>query len=81
MRMYDKGIIGYAYKPIQTVRSKVRWQDIANTYGIKKGFDRVIRHLFSKGYVGLRGKAGDVCSLTALGVSYVRGKLVQSKEQ
>jgi len=80
-RMYDKRLIGMDYKPIQIVRSKVNWEEIARTHRVKKSFERVIRHLSNKGYIDTHGKAGNVASLTSLGVSYVRGKLQERKSK
>ncbi len=71
--MFDKEIIKSNYKPIQTIASKIKWPEIANKYGIRKKFKRVIKHLDSKGLVDLHGKSGNVGSLSKLGVDYVLG--------
>ncbi|NWG09173.1 MAG: hypothetical protein HXX80_02485 [Nitrososphaerales archaeon] len=81
VRMYDKRLIGMDYKPIQVVRSKVNWEEIARTYRLKKSFEKMIRHLSNKGYVDTHGKGGNVASLTRLGVSYVRGILLERKSK
>lgn len=77
--MYDKRLIGMDYKPIEVVRSKINWEEMARTHRVKKSFERVIRHLSNKGYVDTHGKGGNVASLTSLGISYVRGKLLGRK--
>jgi hypothetical protein len=45
MRLYDEGIIGMDYRPIQIVRSKVNWLELSGRYKIKKGFPAIIRRL------------------------------------
>ncbi len=78
--MFDSGIIRMDYKPIQTVRSKTHWQEIAERYDVRKSFDRVVRHLANKGYIDLHGKGGDVASLSAIGVTYVWQRLKEERE-
>lgn len=73
--MYDKVIIGGAYRPTPVIRDKVRWTQIAARHKVKKSFDKVMRRLGKKGLVSDHGKSGAVYSLTQLGVSYVVGKL------
>jgi Mn-dependent DtxR family transcriptional regulator len=70
LRMYDKNYEGMNYKSIQKIAASIKWADISNTYGVKKKFSRVLKHLYAKGYVDLHGKSGDVASLTRLGVEY-----------
>lgn len=70
VRMYDRGLIGHAYKPVEHVRTKVDWQDIATPHSVKKSFDKVMQRLKSKRLVDDHGKSGAVYSLTALGVAY-----------
>jgi hypothetical protein len=72
--MYDEGIIGMDYRPVQIVRAKVNWIELSGRYKIRKGFPAIIRRLENKGYLSTHGKSGDVCSLTQLGVLYVLGK-------
>lgn len=78
MAMYDEGIIGNAYRSVQIIRSKIRWEEIARRHKVNKSFDNVIRHLANKGYVDFHGKSGDVASLSRLGVSYVWQKKKES---
>ncbi|MEP0826693.1 MAG: hypothetical protein HRF40_14545 [Nitrososphaera sp.] len=75
MRMYDEGIIGMDYRPIQIVRAKINWLELSQRYGLKKGFHSIMRRLENKGYVSSHGKSGDVCSLTQVGVLYVLGRI------
>ena len=77
--MYNEGLIRMDYKPIQVVRSRTHWQELADKYGIRKSFDSVIRHLANKGYIDPHGKSGDVASLSAIGVAYVWQKLKERK--
>lgn len=76
--MYDKRIIGMGYTSIQKIASMISWSGIAQKYEVKKSFERVIRHLASRGYIDLHGKSGNVASLSRLGVAYVVGKLQRS---
>ncbi len=77
IKMYDNSLIGYNYKPIQTIASKINWMEIQYKYGVNPKFRRVLRHLSNKGYVNLHGKSGNTASLTRLGVAYVLGKQSQ----
>jgi hypothetical protein len=72
--MYDYGLIGPNYKAVEKVCSMIKWIQISRKYGVKKSCSRVLRRLASKGYVDPHGKAGNVASLTRLGVLYVIGK-------
>jgi len=72
IRMYDKGIMGMNYKSIQTVASKIKWVEILNKFHLKKSFQSTIRNLIKKELVSDHGKSGNVCSLTADGVKYVK---------
>jgi len=72
--MYDSGLIQQNYKSIEKVCSIIKWFQIAQKHGIRKTCPKVLRHLASKGYVDLHGKAGNVASLTKFGVLYVVGK-------
>jgi len=74
LAMYDSGLIQQSYKSIEKVCSIIKWFQIAQRYKIKKTCSKVLRHLASKGYIDLHGKAGNVASLTKLGVLYVIGK-------
>lgn len=74
VRMYDRRVIGTAYVPIERLKKIVDWDDLQRTYGIRKGFERVMRRLHSKGYIDFHGKSGDVASLTPLGTAYARGR-------
>jgi hypothetical protein len=70
-RMYDEEIIGMKYKPVEKVRSKINWIQIAQDYKIKKKFSSIMKRLETKDYVDSHGKSGDVYSLSYLGVAYV----------
>ena len=72
--MFDSGLIAQDYKSIEKVCSMIKWSQIAQKYKVKKKCSKVLRHLFSKGYIDFHGKAGDVASLTKLGVDYILGK-------
>jgi len=72
--MFDHSLIKQNYKPIQKVCSIIKWSKIAQKCNVRKSCSRVLRRLVSKGYVDFHGKAGNVASLTKLGVDYVLGK-------
>ena len=74
LRMYDKNYAGMNYKSIQRIAASIKWADISNTYGVKKKFSRVLKHLIAKGYVDPHGKSGDVASLSRMGVEYAFAK-------
>jgi ribosomal protein S25 len=74
LAMFDHELIGANYKAIEKVCSMIKWIHIARKYSVKKSCSKVLRHLASKGYVDLHGKAGNVASLTKFGVDYVMGK-------
>ena len=61
------------YKSIQRIQGMIHWYEIAQKYGVKRGFNKVMRHLTSKGYIDPHGKGGDVASLSKIGVEYVKG--------
>ena len=71
VRMYDKELIMMRYTSIQRIRGMIRWDEIAQKYGVKRSLNKVFRHLFNTGYVSDHGKSGDVASLTKIGVEYV----------
>lgn len=74
--MFDSGLIGPKdYKSVEKVCSIIKWSQIAQKYKVKKKCSNVLRHLSSKGYINFHGKAGDVASLTKLGVDYVIGRI------
>jgi hypothetical protein len=72
--MYDQRLIRQDYRSIERVCSMIKWTSIARKYNVRKTCQKVLRHLFAKGYVDLHGKAANVASLTKLGVDYVLGK-------
>lgn len=70
--MYDRGIIGKSnYIPIQKVASKVKWQQIQGTFGIKDSLDKVARRLVKKMYLSDDGKSMAVLYLDKYGALYV----------
>ena len=73
LKMFQKEIIGMNYTSIERVASKIKWQEIANKFNIKKGFQSVIRKLINLQLVTDHGKSGKVASLTIAGVEYVKG--------
>lgn len=77
MRMFDRGLIGNSYKPIEKVRVRIDWDHVCRLYRVKPAFAKVARHLIQKGYLSDHGKSGAVLSLTALGVAFVRAKLIE----
>jgi len=78
LAMYDRRLIRQDYASVEKVCSMIKWTMIARKYNIKKTCQKVLRHLAAKGYVDLHGKAGNVASLTKLGVDYVLGKQKKS---
>ena len=74
IRMFDKDIIGMNYKSVERVATKIKWNEIANKFRVKKSFQSVIRELVNMGLVTDHGKSGRVASLTQLGVAYVKNK-------
>ncbi|MHB1909334.1 MAG: hypothetical protein ACYCQJ_10770 [Nitrososphaerales archaeon] len=79
LRMYNEGLVFMDYKAINTVRSKIRWDDLARKYDYKKKFTRVLDRLKNTGLVDYHGKSGDVASLTKDGVQYARA-LIKTKK-
>ena len=74
--MYDRGIISKPnYKPIEKVRSIIKWQQIASAYHIKKKFERIARVLVNKKLLSDDGKSMQVLYLDKLGVDYVQAHL------
>jgi DNA-binding IscR family transcriptional regulator len=71
--MYGEEIIAMRYKPVEVVRSKINWIQIAQKYRIKKKFSSIMEKLEKKGYVDSHGKSGAVYSLSFQGVAYVKG--------
>lgn len=74
LQMYDHQIIGHNYKSTQRMAAIIKWSDIAQKYGVRKSFPRVLRRLIIKGYVDDHGKRGKAGSLSRFGVLYVIGK-------
>ena len=74
LRLYDNGLIAMRYCAVQKAADIIKWQDMAKKYDVKKSFPSVLQKLWSKGYVDLHGKSGDVVSLSRLGVFYVKGQ-------
>jgi hypothetical protein len=73
-RMYDEEVIAMNYKPVEAVRSKINWIQIAQEHRIKKKFSSIMERLEKKGYVDSHGKSGYVYSLSFQGVAYVTEK-------
>jgi hypothetical protein len=73
LRLYDSGIIYVKYCSTQKAASIIKWRDIAQKYGVKKGFDNILWKLKAKGYIDFHGKSGNVVSLSRFGVDYVMG--------
>lgn len=77
IRMLEKEIIGMNYTSIEKVASKIKWNDIANRFKIKKSFSSIIRGLINKQLITDHGKSGRVASLTKTGVDlafYLKSK-------
>jgi hypothetical protein len=51
LRMYNERLAFMDYKAINTVRSKIRWDDLARKYACKKKFTRVLDRLKNTGLV------------------------------
>jgi len=79
--MFDNRLIAHNYTGIEKVCSIIKWVQIAQKHGIKKRCAKVLRHLASKGYVNFHGKAGNVASLSKLGVAYVLGKQANKNKE
>lgn len=78
LMMYDSKLIGKPnYKPIQVVRSKVRWQQIASVYRTRDSFDKVARRLVKFRLLSDDGKSMQVLYLDRLGLAFVVGHLAQ----
>lgn len=73
VRMFQKELIGIRYTSIERVASKIKWQEIASEYRIKRSFQSVMRRLINLQLVTDHGKSGKVASLTIAGVEYVKG--------
>ena len=79
LRIYNEGLVFMDNKPVNTVRSKIRWDDLARKNGCKKKFTRVLDRLKNAGLVDYHGKSGDVASLTKDGVQYARALIRMKK--
>lgn len=79
LRMYNDGLVFMDYKSVNTVRSKIRWEDLARKYNCRKKFTRVLDRLKNTGLVDYHGKSGDVASLSKDGVQYARA-LIKTKK-
>ena len=74
--MFNAGVIGGKYWPIQYIERKCRWAKLAKEHGIRKGLKKVLRYLESLGLVNLHGKSRNpVVSLTSEGVAVARAYL------
>lgn len=77
IKMLEKEIMGMNYTSTERVASKIKWNDIANKFKIKKSFQSVIRELINKRLITDHGKSGKVASLTKTGVDlafYLKSK-------
>jgi len=74
--IYDAGVIGGNYWPIQYVAKKCEWNKIAKNYRIRKNLKKILRYLESLGLVSFHGKTRNpVVSLTSAGVAVARDYL------
>lgn len=81
LMMYDSKLIGKPnYKPIQVVRSKVRWQQVAAAYKTRDSFDKVARRLVKFRLLSDDGKSMQVLYLDKLGLAFVVGHLAQKPD-
>jgi len=72
LQMYDKWIVGKEnYTSIEKVSSKIKRQDIARAYRVKKKFKSVAHGLVNKLLLSDDGKSMDVLYLDKLGVDFV----------
>lgn len=72
LQMYDKWIVGKEnYISIEKVSSKIKWQDIARAYRVKKKFKSVAHGLVNKLLLSDDGKSMAVLYLDKLGVDFV----------
>ncbi len=67
VRLMEEGYVGRKYAPIERVASVINWNELANRYGVGRGFKSVLRSLKAKGLVTDHGKSLQVVSLTKEG--------------
>ena len=76
LQMHDKWIVGKEnYISIEKTSSKIKWQEIARAYRVKKKFKSVARGLVNRLLVSDDGKSLQVLYLDKLGVDFVGGWL------
>lgn len=72
LQMYDKWIVGKEnYVSIEKTSSKIKWQQIAGVYRVKKKFKSVVQGLVNKLLLSDDGKSMEVLYLDKLGVDFV----------
>lgn len=72
LQMHDKWIIGKEnYISIEKTSSKIKWQEIARVYRVKKKFKSVAQGLVNKLLLSDDGKSMAVLYLDKLGVDFV----------
>lgn len=72
LQMYDKWIVGKEnYISIEKTSSKIKWQEIARAYRVKKKFKSIAHGLVNKLLLSDDGKSLQVLYLDKLGVDYV----------
>jgi hypothetical protein len=72
LQMYDKWIVGKEnYISIEKTSNKIKWQEIARAYRVKKKFKSVAHGLVNKLLLSDDGKSLKVLYLDKLGVDYV----------
>ncbi len=68
VRMLEAGYILSTYAPLEKVASAIKWDELANKYGVRKSIKSVFRSLKAKGLITDHGKSLRVVSLTKEGV-------------
>ena len=71
--MFQAGVIGNNYWPIEYIRRKCKWTEYAKKHSIKKSLKKILKYLESLGLVDMHGKTRKpVASLTSEGVAVAR---------
>lgn len=76
LQMHDKWIIGKEnYISIEKTSNKIKWQEIAKVYRVKKKFKSIVQGLVNKLLLSDDGKNMAVLYLDKLGVDFVESWL------
>lgn len=80
LKMYDEGLIESSYKAIEKVKSKIKWNQIANKYQPSKTFEKISRKLVKRKLLTDQGKSMAVLSLDKFGTDFVRAYLKENPQ-